>query len=98
VSKQFCLRESVKMVEATKTARSLVGVVTSDKMDKSIIVTVVSQVKHPLYGKYIKRSKKMVAHDEQNACKTGDTVEIRETRPISKTKTWVLDKIIERAA
>ena len=86
------------MVEATSTARSLVGVVTSDKMDKSIIVTVVSQVKHPLLGKYIKRSRKIAAHDEQNTCKTGDTVQIRETRPISKTKSWVLDKIIERAA
>ena len=86
------------MVEVTKTARALVGVVTSDKMDKSITVTVVSQIKHPLYGKYIKRSKKMVAHDEQNTCKAGDTVQIRESRPISKTKSWVLDKIIERAA
>lgn len=86
------------MVEATSTARSLVGVVTSDKMDKSIIVTVVSQVKHPLLGKYMKRSRKIAAHDEQNTCKTGDTVQIRETRPISKTKSWVLDKIIERAA
>jgi small subunit ribosomal protein S17 len=86
------------MVEVTKTARSLVGVVTSDKMDKSIVVTVVSQVKHPLLGKYIKRSKKIAAHDEKNDCKLGDTVQIRETRPISKTKSWVLDKIIERAA
>ncbi len=86
------------MVEETKTARSLIGVVTSDKMDKSIIVTVVSHVKHPLYGKYIKRAKKMVAHDEQNTCKIGDTVQIVESRPISKTKSWVLDKIIERAA
>lgn len=86
------------MVEATNTARSLVGIVTSDKMNKSIIVTVVSQVKHPLLGKYIKRSRKIAAHDEQNACKLGDTVQIRETRPISKTKSWVLDKIIERAA
>jgi len=86
------------MVEAKSTARSLVGVVTSDKMDKSIIVTVISQVKHPLLGKYIKRSKKIVAHDEKNTCKAGDTVQIRETRPISKTKSWVLDKIIERAA
>lgn len=86
------------MVEVTKTARSLIGVVTSDKMNKSIIVTVVSHVKHPLYGKYLRREKKMVAHDEQNSCKVGDTVQIRETRPISKTKSWVLDKIIERAA
>lgn len=86
------------MIEATETARSLIGVVTSDKMNKSIIVTVVSHVKHPLYGKYLKREKKMVAHDEQNSCKVGDTVQIRETRPISKTKSWVLDKIIERAA
>ncbi len=86
------------MVEAKSTARSLIGIVTSDKMDKSIVVTVVSQVKHPLLGKYIKRSKKIAAHDEQNTCKLGDTVQIRETRPISKTKSWVLDKIIERAA
>lgn len=86
------------MAEEMKTARSLVGIVTSDKMDKSVVVTVMSLVKHALYGKYIKRSTKIVAHDEENACKLGDTVQIKETRPISKTKSWVLDKIIERAA
>jgi len=74
--------------------RILVGTVVSDKTDKTITVKVERKVKHPLYGKIIRRSKKYHAHDEDNAFKTGETVRIEETRPISKTKSWkVLDRV-----
>ena len=74
--------------------RILVGTVTSDKTDKTVTVKVERKVKHPLYGKIIRRSKKYHAHDEDNAYKLGDTVRIEETKPISKTKTWrVLDTV-----
>ncbi|GAA4643442.1 hypothetical protein GCM10023115_14020 [Pontixanthobacter gangjinensis] len=74
--------------------RILVGTVTSDKMNKSVTVKVERKVKHPLYGKIIRRSKKYHAHDEENAFKMGDTVRIEETKPISKSKTWkVLDTV-----
>jgi len=74
--------------------RILVGTVVSDKTDKTITVKVERKVKHPLYGKIIRRSKKYHAHDEENSFKTGETVRIEETRPISKTKTWkVLDRV-----
>ena len=68
--------------------RILQGVVVSDKMDKTVVVKVESKVKHPLYGKFIRKSKKYSAHDEANACKIGDAVRIQECRPISKNKTW----------
>ena len=68
--------------------RILQGVVGSDKMDKTVTVQVERRFKHPLYKKFIKRTKKYAAHDENNACKVGDTVQIRETRPISRRKTW----------
>ncbi|MBF0269425.1 MAG: 30S ribosomal protein S17 [Alphaproteobacteria bacterium] len=68
--------------------RVLQGVVVSDKMDKTIVVKVERRVMHPIYKKFIKRSKKYHAHDENNLCKMGDVVRIRETKPISKTKTW----------
>jgi small subunit ribosomal protein S17 len=75
--------------------RILVGTVTSDKTDKTVTVKVERKVKHPLYGKIIRRSKKYHAHDETNAFAVGDTVRIEETRPISKTKTWrVLDRVV----
>ena len=86
------------MTEATQTARTLSGKVVSNKMDKSIVVLVERQVKHPLYGKYIKRSTKIHAHDEQNECNIGDLVTIRETRPVSKTKSWALVEVTERAS
>lgn len=86
------------MVEKTKVIRTETGIVTSNKMDKSIVVAVTRQVKHPIYGKYIRKTTKFTAHDEANACQEGDTVRIRETRPISKTKAWILDEVIERAA
>ena len=70
--------------------RILQGVVVSDKMDKSVVVRVERRVMHPVYKKYIKRSKNYTAHDEKNLCKVGDNVQIMESRPISKTKSWVV--------
>lgn len=70
--------------------RILQGVVVSDKMDKSVVVRVERRVMHPVYKKYIKRSAKYTAHDENNLCKVGDIVQIMESRPLSKTKTWVV--------
>lgn len=78
-----------------------VGVVTgkviSNKMDKSIVVLIERQIRHPLYGKQIRRSTKLKAHDEQNVCQEGDIVRIKETRPISKTKSWTLVDVVETA-
>ena len=77
--------------------RTLQGKVISDNMDKSITVLIERKVKHPIYGKVIKRSTKLHVHDENNDCKIGDIVTIRECRPISKTKSWTLVDIVERA-
>ena len=74
-----------------------VGVVTSNKMDKTIVVAVKWKEKHPMYGKFVNKTKKYHAHDEENTCGIGDTVRILETRPQSKTKRWRLTQIIERA-
>lgn len=74
-----------------------IGVVTSNKMDKSISIMVERKVKHPMYGKFVKKSTKFMAHDEKNECNIGDTVRIMETRPLSKNKCWRLVEIIERA-
>jgi len=74
-----------------------IGVVVSVKMDKSITVAVKRKVKHPIYGKFINKTKKLMAHDDANSCNIGDTVRISETRPLSKNKTWRLIEIIERA-
>ncbi len=74
-----------------------IGVVTSNKMDKTITVSVESREKHPIYGKFVKRTKKFAAHDETNDCNEGDTVKIMETRPLSKKKRWRLVEILERA-
>ena len=73
------------------------GIVVSNNMDKSIVVKIERKIKHPIYKKTIKRSKKYVAHDEKDECKEGDTVKIMETKPMSKTKRWRVVKIIERA-
>jgi small subunit ribosomal protein S17 len=73
-----------------------VGVVSSNKMDKSIVVKVERKVKHPLYGKFVKKSTSFHAHDEKNECSIGDTVKIMETRPISKTKRWRLVEVVEK--
>ncbi|MGF1583906.1 MAG: 30S ribosomal protein S17 [Bacteroidales bacterium] len=80
-----------------KLRKERVGVVVSNKMDKSVVVTVNRRVKHPMYGKFVKKSTKLMAHDEQNSCNIGDTVKIMETRPLSKDKCWRLVEIIERA-
>lgn len=85
------------MTEAKKLVRTLTGKVVSDKMEKSIVVLIERRVKHPVYGKYVSKSTKMKAHDEANECKIGDTVTIAESRPLSKTKSWALVKIEERA-
>lgn len=73
------------------------GVVVSNKMEKSIVVAVKRKVKHPIYGKFVNKTKKLVAHDEENTCNQGDFVRIMETRPLSKRKNWRLVEIIERA-
>ena len=74
-----------------------VGTVVSSKMDKTIVVAVERKEKHPLYGKFVKKTTKFVAHDEKNECGEGDTVRIMETRPLSKTKNWRLVEIVEKA-
>jgi small subunit ribosomal protein S17 len=79
--------------EAT-TERTLTGLVISDKMDKTIVVKSERKVRHPLYGKYIRRSTKYHVHDESNECKIGDTVTIKECRPMSKTKSWMLVQVV----
>lgn len=81
----------------TKVVRSLTGKVVSDKMDKTVTVLVERKVKHPIYGKVIRRSKKFHAHDENNEYREGDIVVISETRPLSKTKSWAVTGLVERA-
>ncbi|MFT6935391.1 MAG: small subunit ribosomal protein S17 [Maribacter sp.] len=85
------------MEEKRNLRKERVGVVTSNKMEKSIVVAEVNRVKHPMYGKFVLKTKKYVAHDEKNDCREGDTVKIMETRPMSKTKCWRLVEILERA-
>lgn len=85
------------MEEKRNLRKERIGVVTSDKMEKSIVVKVERRVKHPKYGKFVKKSTKFVAHDEKNDCHIGDTVKIMETRPLSKSKNWRLVEIVERA-
>jgi small subunit ribosomal protein S17 len=81
-----------------KVDRTVTGLVVSDKMDKTITVYVERLIKHKMYGKYIRRSTKFHAHDETNSCKIGDKVVIKQSRPLSKTKSWVLVNIVDRAA
>ena len=90
------MTESAQAESAT--GRTLSGRVVSDKMNKTITVLIERTVKHPMYGKYLKRSSKIKAHDESNECKAGDEVTIQETRPYSKTKSWKLISIDIRAA
>lgn len=87
----------VKLAESTKVVRSLNGRVVSDKMDKTVTVLVERKVKHPLIGKVVVKSNKFHAHDEENVCKQGDLVTITESRPLSKTKTWVVSKVNTKA-
>ena len=77
--------------------KTIVGMVTSDKMDKTVVVTIEEFVRHSLYGKAVKRTKKVKAHDETNQCQTGDKVRIMETRPLSKDKRWRVVGIVEKA-
>ena len=86
------------MSDQTKTARTLTGRALSNKMDKTITVVVERQVAHPLYKKIVRRRTKLHAHDEQNECHEGDLVMIEECRPLSRTKTWRLIKVMEKAA
>lgn len=84
-------------MEERNLRKTRVGVVVSDKMDKTIVVAIVDNVKHPLYNKIVKRTYKLKAHDEENTCKIGDRVRVMETRPLSKDKRWRLVEIIEKA-
>ena len=84
-------------MEKRNLRKERIGVVTSNKMEKSVVVAVERKVKHPKYGKFVKKTTKFVAHDEKNESGIGDTVRIMETRPLSKTKNWRLVEIIERA-
>jgi len=85
------------MSEERGIRKTRVGVVVSDKMDKTIVISMSTRVRHPLYGKIIKRTNKFKAHDEENACGIGDTVRVMETRPLSKDKRWRLVEIVEKA-
>ena len=85
------------MSESTSIKRTLIGRVVSDKMEKTVTVLVERKVKHPMYGKVMVRSKKYHAHNEDNVAKAGDLVEIVETRPVSRTKTWAVTSVLEKA-
>ena len=89
--------EPGEQIEVRSNRRVLQGKVTSNKGEKTIVVTIVRQVAHPLYKKYFKRSKNILAHDDQNSCNEGDTVRVRECRPMSRLKRWELVEIVERA-
>ena len=84
-------------MEKRNLRKERIGLVTSNKMDKSIVVSIQRRVKHPLYGKFVKMTSKFIAHDKNNDCNEGDKVKIMETRPLSKRKNWRLVEIIERA-
>ncbi|MCD4698565.1 MAG: 30S ribosomal protein S17 [Bacteroidales bacterium] len=84
-------------METRKIRKERIGLVVSNKMDKSIVVMVERKVKHPMYGKFVKKTSKFMAHDEKNDSNEGDTVKIMETRPLSKNKCWRLVEIVERA-
>ncbi len=86
------------MSEEKKAQRTIVGRVVSDKMDKSVSVAIERMIKHPVYGKYIRRTSKVMAHDAANECKEGDRVAIAECKPISKNKSWAVVSVVERAA
>lgn len=88
----------VQQTEVTRGRRKVrVGVVVSDRMDKTVVVAVERIMRHPLYGKTVKRTKKFHAHDENNECRVGDVVEIMETRPLSRTKRWRVARIVQKA-
>lgn len=85
------------MTEERNLRKTRIGIVTSNKMDKSIVVTVHRKLRHPLYGKFVKKSTRYMTHDEENTCGVGDRVRIMETRPLSKNKRWRLVEVIEKA-
>ncbi len=85
------------MTTETQAERALTGRVTSNKMDKTITVAIERLVKHPVYGKYIRRTTKLHAHDESNECREGDLVTVKQCRPLSKTKSWMLVGVVDRA-
>lgn len=85
-----------KVTEEKSSSRTAIGKVVSDKMNKTIVVQIERKVKHPLYGKYVRRFSKMYAHDEDNTCRVGDLVVIQQSRPLSKTKRWTLVEILNR--
>lgn len=85
------------MTEERNLRKTRIGVVTSDKMDKSVVVTVQRRLRHPLYGKFVKKSTRYMTHDEENKCGVGDLVRIMETRPLSKNKRWRLVEVLEKA-
>ncbi len=89
---------NVETSDKQKLQRTAIGRVTSNKMEQTATVVVERRVKHPMYGKYVRRSKKFHVHDPENTLNIGDVVQIKETRPISKTKSWALDRVIEQAA
>ena len=84
-------------MEERNLRKHLIGIVTSDKMDKSISVSVERRIQHPIYGKFVKKSNKFMAHDEKNECNIGDRVRIMETRPMSARKRWRLVEVLEKA-
>ena len=84
-------------MEKRNLRKERIGIVISNKMDKSVVVAVKRKVKHPIYGKFVNKTTKFTAHDEENTCNIGDTIKIMETRPISKNKCWRLVEIVERA-
>ena len=86
------------MAEEKKSRRTVVGRVVSDKMDKTVSVAIERTIKHPMYGKYIRRTSKVLAHDAANECKAGDRVAISETKQVSKNKSWAVVDVVERAA
>lgn len=88
--------QKTETVKSEAEARTITGKVVSDKMNKTIVVQVERKVKHPLYGKYVRRFSKMYVHDEENSCRNGDLVLIQQSRPLSKTKRWKLIEIIKR--
>ncbi len=84
-------------MEERNLRREMIGTVTSDKMDKTVVVSVETSVKHPVYGKFVKRTYKLKAHDEKNECQMGDKVRVMETRPLSKDKRWRVVEIVQKA-
>ena len=84
-------------ITARRSRKERIGVVISARMDKSVLVAIERQIKHPIYGKFIKKTTKLMAHDEENQARQGDTIKIMETRPVSKRKRWRLLEIVERA-